>query len=296
MLCPCAAIGWQRPEQESFMREVMRGAPPPLPEPAPESELEMAPCGLRLQRVADSSFCSLCFDPLDLGIRLSDGELLCSVCSSATFDHAEQHEAEAVRPPVACLAQLDENGLLCREDLGEITGRALALLSTVSVGVALRVCACVASEHVRGKWATFHGYDVRRHLAMLRIGSAVVCMRMKSAEDPLMLRPAADEATRQHERMLSHMLGVASRHTLQAAVGTVRAAHTLCGSALLAEAEARLQQLRLEEEVQDEEGGARGGHERVSCAATERSVRPAPLLRPVRLPESGRPCVLSAPL
>merc|ERR1712000_512496 len=95
-------------------------------------------------------------------------------------------------------------------------------------------------------------------------------MRLTSAEDALMLRQPYDEQTRQHERMLKQLLPIASCRTLQGAVSTVRSAHTLCGSSLLAEAEAVLTHLRKLEEADAVE----------AFAPSPVTIVPMPPLRP----------------
>jgi len=254
MNCPCASVGWQRSDQDAFIREFCRGTPPPIPDLQPETNSNLAPCGLPFGPVPACAFCSLCFDPVERAVRLHDGELLCAVCSSATFESAQQHETIA-RACVALLAETVE-GHVRPDELDELRGRGLSLMSLLRVGETVRFCGCLPFEHVRGREARFVGYDVRRHLALLQIGEAIVGMRMMSAEDPLMLRPTRDEATGHHDHMLRSMLRFASARTLQAAMSMVQAAHTLCGSTILAEAEAVLARLRREEGM-PEAGGVR---------------------------------------
>ena len=72
-------------------------------------------------------------------------------------------------------------------------------------------------------------------------------MRMASSDDALMIRHHADDAPAKHERMLRDLTRVANRPTLYGAISAVRAAHTLCGSSVLAAAEAVLARLSDEE-------------------------------------------------
>lgn len=236
------------------MREHSRGAPPPLP-PLPSS-VDEATCGLKLHRVVNG-FCSLCFDPLEAGVSLSTGERLCTVCTSLSFDHGEQHELASpslLTPRVALLATLDSSRHICPDELHELRGaqhqRALALLQSVRVGDTLRFCGCIASECVRSKLAVVEGFCVRRHLLLLRVCGAIFCMRMRSSEDALMVRELHDDTVALHERMLRQLTPVASHRTLQAMVATVQAAHTLCGSPLLVQAEAVLRRLNQAEEAE----------------------------------------------
>lgn len=235
------------------MREYCRGAPPPIPEL--EISLDAAPCGLMLRPTASHAFCSLCFDPLALGILLSDGEWLCTVCSSLTFEHGEQHEVAGMvgahlAPRVTLFAQLDSQRRILPDELHALRGpqhqRALALLQSARVGDSLRFCGCIASVHVRGQLGTMLGYCARRQLLLLRLGAggAIACMSMTSAEDALMLRELSDARSALHRRMLRQLLPLASYRTLQAAVAMVRAEHTMCMSALLAAAEVVLARLK----------------------------------------------------
>jgi hypothetical protein len=223
------------------MRLTHSGVPPPIPERSASTREDTAPCGARLQR-ADDAFCSLCFDPLACGVRLSDGELLCAVCAACTFDTAEQHEALALAPRVALMARVETDGSICRDDLRGLRGRGLELVCSLRLGEELRLCGCLPG-HVRGRVGVFVGYDTRRRLALLRLGGAIACMRMDVAEDALMLRRPGDQSTALHSRMLQDLVRVANRSTLYGAVTAVKAAHTLCGSSILAEAEAILAQI-----------------------------------------------------
>jgi len=274
-MCPCAAIGWAKPEQDAFMREVCKGAPPPLLDlPEPEV-LDLAPCGLKLRPCGASSFCSLCFDPLERGVHLSTGEILCTVCSSKTFEFADQHDASAFAAPVALLAPVDAEGRLSIYDLRELTGRAIVLLSSLRLGETLHFCGCIPSKHLRGRRAIFLGYCMRRHLALLQVGHSVACMRMDSTEDPLMIREAQDQTVLLHERMLRQLNCFASKHTLQAAVASIYAAHTLCGSELLTSAE-RLAKALVDEDSDDEvqvsEDADAGARKSVTDTLTHRAA------------------------
>ena len=252
MNCPCAAVGWSRPEQEAFIREIYTGSAPPIPALQRTTRTDLAPCGVWLERLP-GTFCSLCFDAVESGVRLSDNEILCTVCTSHTFDSAEQYDAASPQPPrVALLASTETDGRVAREDLTGLRGRALTLMLDVRVGDELRFCSCLPSTHVRGKLGVFVGYCTRRQLAILRIGDALACMSMAdSSADALMLRRPHDESVALHEAMLSHLTPVASKPTLQAALSTVRAAHTLCGTSTLTAAEALLARLTAHQEHDD---------------------------------------------
>lgn len=274
MNCPCAAVGWGRPEQEAFIREVCTGSAPPVPALQRTTRSDLAPCGVWLQCFPTNCFCSLCFDAVADGVRLADGEILCTVCISHTFDSAEQYDSAPQPPPVALLARTDKDGRMCREDLGGLRGRALTLMLDVRIGDELRFCSCLPSIHVRGKTGVFVGYCTRRQLAIIRIDDALACMCMASAEDPLMLRSPLDESAALHESMLTHLMPVASQHTLQGALGAVRAAHTQCGSSTLEAAEALLARLADQEQQHDDE----------LLLAQQRRAAPSRRLSPAGLP------------
>ena len=68
----------------------------------------------------------------------------------------------------------------------------------------------------------------------MRIAQAVVCVPIE------LLRRPTDRMFELHQDMLRHLVSVASLSTLQHAIATVRAAHTLCGTSLLDSVTARV--------------------------------------------------------
>jgi len=249
------------------------------------------PCGARRTPASEhEGFCSLCFDALLSGVVLSMGEVLCDVCAMQTFDLVEQQETgRPPRPPIALLACTDEDGRLCRDDLHGVKGQAQDLLLSLRVGDQLKLCACLPSERVRGRVGSFAGYCMRRRLALLRMHSAfgddMVCMRMDST--PLLLRRLDDEAVQAHATMLRVLMPIASRATLQHAVATIRAAHTLCGSEILRAGEALLEALSArqaaEEQAEQEEPLAHERAPRVKWESRSREPcrEPNAVLKPI---------------
>ena len=169
---------------------------------------------------------------------LSFGELLCRSCSVETFSGAEQRDALA-RPRLALLARRGRDGRLLAADLqhdcGALVPRARELLGSLRVGDAVRCCGCIPSPDVGGQTGAFAGFCLRRRCALVRVGGSVACVRMHH------LRRPADEAVAHHAAMLRALLRLGCRaSTLRRALETVREAHTLCGTAALADAEAAL--------------------------------------------------------
>lgn len=230
MSCTHALVGWKRPPPaQPYIRVVFASAPPCVPEPSCSTPALTAPCGLRMQKM--QGLCCTCYDAVEVGVRLSDGEILCVVCASATFDAAE-HTIYSCRPPVALFCRTDVSGHLRREELSGVHGRALDMLLSVRTGDPLQVCGCVESAHVAGCVASFVGFCVRRRQVVLRLPpggeSAVVCVRLE------LVRPPNDALRTAHGRMLADLLRLgASASTLQSAITAVRAAHTLCGTTAL---------------------------------------------------------------
>ena len=235
MACTHALVGWKRaPPAEPFIKVVFASAPPCVPEPTCSAPQLTAPCGVRLQLIGGSALCSTCHDVVPHGVRLSNNELMCIVCSSATFDRAE-HTPLGRGPPVALFCKRDANGLLQREDLSGVQGRTLEMLLSIRPGDPLRCCGCMAPS-IAGRVGAFDGFCLRRNRAVLRLphsaqGSdecgvgAVVCVRAE------LLRRPDDELVAKHERMLVELLRLgASASTLRCGSAAVQAAHTLCGT------------------------------------------------------------------
>jgi hypothetical protein len=243
-------VGWKRPEDtRAFMKQVGGlTSPPPLPPPPPKvdhSEMAFAPCGVRMQKV--EGFCSTCYDALVFGVPLSDGEVLCVVCAGQTFDEVQELESiTPPRPPVTLLSRVDPlNGKLLVDDLDGIPrGRGRDLLLSLRPGDLLRCCGCIHHPHVRGRTGVFLGFCVRRQLALLRLTPVfVACVPLE------LLRTLHDDTVEEHRQMLQHLCKVGTKATLQHSVNAVRAAHTLCGSEALLDAEMALRHLtRLQEE------------------------------------------------
>jgi hypothetical protein len=238
-------VGWKKPQgMKAFMKQVGGlTSPPPLLPPAPakaERAETFAPCGVRMHKV--DGFCSTCYDALMYGVRLSDDEVLCVVCAGQTFDTAEELDSTSPpRPPVTLLARTDfVTGRLLADDLGGVPcGRARTLLLSLRPGDLLRCCGCIHHAHVRGRTGSFVGFCVRRQLVLLRLDSFVVCVPLE------LVRASEDDAVQEHLRMLHTLCDVGTQATLQHGVAAVRAAHTLCGSEALLDAEKALRQLAL---------------------------------------------------
>ncbi len=172
---------------------------------------------------------------------LSFGELLCRSCSVETFSGAEQRDALA-RPRLALLArrghadlQHDCGALVPTASARPLDARARELLGSLVVGDAVRCCGCIPSPDVGGQTGEFAGFCLRRRCALVRVGGSVACVRMHH------LRRPADEAVAHHAAMLRALLRLGCRaSTLRRALETVREAHTLCGTAALADSEAAL--------------------------------------------------------
>jgi hypothetical protein len=241
--CGQLVVGWRRPKQDAFIKTVIRSSPPPLLPPPPVWSAQpcchpTTTCGARLQHLAPGSFCSTCYDALIMGTPLSNGEVLCSLCTDNTFLRAEQHETVLPPPPrVALLARHGSDGRILPADVGGVPRHALLL--SLRKGDKLQCCGCITSKRIQGRIGRFDGYCVRRGIGLLRIGRAVVGVHME-----LLHRPS-DEATLLHTDMLRTLLRVATPATLRCAITTVRSMHTLCGSPVLAAAEAALAALRL---------------------------------------------------
>jgi hypothetical protein len=240
------------------MRTVVSSAPPPIPQkrplPSEQEDRDGLSAGhetaeLELDPQPMGTFCSICFDDMPHGgARLSDDEVLCDVCVSATFEGAEKYDRSR-RPPLALFARRDADGLVLRSELDDFKpGRTLQLLLSLRAGDELRCCGCIPSRHVRGRVGEFVGYDTRRHVAVLRLRprGAVACVQM-----PLLRRPGDEEAKR-HEAMLESLLALgACASTLTQCIATVTAAHTLCGGALLERAKQRVADLHARRRMHD---------------------------------------------
>ena len=251
--CGQLVVGWRRRNATPFMKSVLSAAPPPLPAPsAPPARkvVRTAPCGIQLQRLG--GFCSLCFGKLEAGARLSDDERLCEVCVCEAFDGADQLESSPPpAPPVALYARCDADGWLRREELEDerVDDRDRELLLSLRVGDELRCCGCIPRSSVRGRVGSFVGFCTRRNLGVLRIGDAVVCVRMA------LLRRPTDNSARQHGEMLRALVAHgASLSTLRRALAAVRSAHVLCGTPALAEAEATVDRLAAEQRSRQLDG------------------------------------------
>ena len=86
--CTHALVGWKRSTtQLPFMSMVIADAAPSIPEP-PDGTLEhnVAPCGMRMVMLHPGSFCSMCYECAESGARLSDGEVLCIVCTCSVVE------------------------------------------------------------------------------------------------------------------------------------------------------------------------------------------------------------------
>ena len=290
-------VGWKKPASTlPFMRAIgSMTAAPPLPplEPAAGSvetaagkrmpsadwaaRHEFAPCGVRMVRV--SGFCSSCYDAMELGVPLSDGEVLCVVCAGQTFDEAEQYRSDVPpRPRVALLADVDPatHHLLADHLDGVVAGRPLELLLSLRVGDRLRCCGCIRHPHVGRRIGTFLGFCLRRRQALVQLdASFIACVPME------LLRPLDDESSHAHVEMLTALRGVGTRATLQ------RAARTLCGSEALADAEAALSRLAALQEEQ--------AHEAFEGSLSRQSTRSNLVTQPAFLVDPEPPAVADEP-
>ena len=252
--CTHALVGWKRSTtQLPFMSMVIADAAPSIPEP-PDGTLEhnVAPCGMRMVMLPPGSFCSMCYECAESGARLSDGEVLCIVCTCSVVEAGSTLDTEP--PPklrIACFARFEpQSGLQLQEDLaGAESGSARELLLSLLRDEPLRMCGCIESSHVGGRVGSFAGYCPRRKLAVLRLqgegegqGEAWACAPME------LLRRPTDELIVRHEQMLNSLMRVgASASTLHHTISAVRAAHTLCGTPVLAKAKRALEVLALKQ-------------------------------------------------
>ena len=241
---PSLVVGWKRTLQPFMKATSSWAAPPPIPRCGPPGALQSTgatgECAVRLEPV--SGICCACFSRCTSAAVLSAGELLCRSCAVDTFSGAEQRDA-AARPRLALLARRGRDGRLLAADLQHDCGalarpldaRARELLGSLLVGDAVRCCGCIPSPDVGGQTGAFAGFCLRRRCALVRVGGSVACVRVHH------LRRPADEAVAHHAAMLHALLRLGCRaSTLRRALETVREAHTLCGTAALADAEAAL--------------------------------------------------------
>ena len=244
---------------------------------------EFAPCGVRMVKV--SGFCSSCYDGMELGVPLSDGEVLCVVCAGQTFDEAEQYGSDVPpRPRVALLADVDPatHHLLADHLDGVVAGRPLELLLSLRVGDRLRCCGCIRHPHVGRRIGTFLGFCLRRRQALVQLdASFIACVPME------LLRTPDDESSHAHVEMLTTLRRLGTRTTLQRAVHAVRAAHTLCGSEALADAEAALSRLTALQEEQ--------AYEAFEGSLSRQSTRSNLVTQPAFLVDPEPPAVADEP-
>ena len=290
--CTHALVGWKRSTaQLPFMQLVIADAAPSIPDP-PDSTLEhdVAPCGIKMVMLPPGTFCSMCYEVVESGARLSDGEMLCMVCTCSVIEAGRTLEANP--PPrlrIACFARFEpQSGLQLHEDLvGAESGSARELLLSLCRGEPLRFCGCIESNRVAGRVGSFAGYCTRRKLAVLRLqaegegqAEAWACVPME------LVRRPTDELIARHDQMLRSLLQVgASASTLHHTISAVRAAHTLCGTPVLASAKRALEALALKQA-----GPADERQPRRACPGAPASTSTMPLLPSLSGGAGGRVC------